>query len=221
MNTFATTGPISVVLDIPAGRVRLIAGERAESTVEVLPAEASKKRDVKAAEQTSVEYGDGVLRVTTAEGNRYLGSGSVDVTVHLPAGSRVEGRAAAAELYGSGRLGEVAFEGGYRAIELAEAAGVRLTMHTGAITVGRLTGPARIRNGKCDISVTEAVAGAVELHTEMGDVTVRAAEGVSATLDASTTRGRIINTLKNSDGSGAAPAIKASTTAGDITATSR
>ena len=112
MNTFATPGPVSVVLDIPAGRVRLIAGERAETTVEVRPMQASKKRDVKAAEQTAVEFGAGVLRVTTTEANRYLGTGGVDVTIHLPAGSRIQGRAGAAELYGTGRLGGVAFEGG-------------------------------------------------------------------------------------------------------------
>ena len=50
MNTFATPGPVSVVLDIPAGRVRLIAGERAETTVEVRPMQASTTRDVKAEE---------------------------------------------------------------------------------------------------------------------------------------------------------------------------
>jgi len=220
MTTFTTPAPISVVLDIPAGRVRLIAGERAETSVEVLPVQASKKRDVKAVEQTSVEFGDGVLRVTTAETNRYLGTGAVDVTIHLPAGSRVEGRAGAAELYGTGRLGDVAFEGGYRAIDLAEAASARLTMHMGEVTVGRLTGPARIRNGMGDITIAEAVAGAVELRTDMGNLSVHAASGVSATLDAGTTQGRVTNALKNSVGAGAALTIKATTSSGDITAVS-
>lgn len=220
MNTFATPTPVLVVLDIPAGRVRLVAGERAESTVEVLPAEGSKKRDVKAAEQTSVEFAGGVLRVVTAEAGRFLGSGSVDVTIQVPAGSRVQGKAAAAELYGTGRLGEVVFDGGYRTVELAEVAGAQLKVHTGEVTIGRLTGSAQISNGTGDITVAEAVAGAVELRTEAGSITVHAAQGVSATLDAGTGHGRITNALKNSEGADAALTIKATTSSGDITATS-
>ena len=58
MQKFDTPAPISAVLDIPAGRVRFIAADRADTTVEVLPADAASGRDVKAAEQTKVEYGD-------------------------------------------------------------------------------------------------------------------------------------------------------------------
>ena len=63
MQKFDTPAPISAVLDIPAGRIQFIAADRADTTVEVLPADASKSRDVKAAEQTTVEYADGVLRI--------------------------------------------------------------------------------------------------------------------------------------------------------------
>ena len=73
MQTFDTPAPISAVLDIPAGRVRFIAADRADTTVEVLPADASKGRDVKAAEQTTVEYGDGVLRIEAPAKNQYFG----------------------------------------------------------------------------------------------------------------------------------------------------
>src|SRR3954466_6930868 len=99
---FDTPPPISVVLDVPAGRIRFIAADRADTTVEVLPADAAKSRDVKAAEQTTVAYGDGVLRIEVPEAkNRIIGAtGSVEVTVQLPAGSRVEAKAAAAELRG-------------------------------------------------------------------------------------------------------------------------
>ena len=56
MQKFDTPAPISAVLDIPAGRIQFIAADRADTTVEVLPANASKSRDVKAAEQTTVDY---------------------------------------------------------------------------------------------------------------------------------------------------------------------
>ncbi|MEU7459426.1 hypothetical protein AB0A72_47435, partial [Streptosporangium roseum] len=63
MQKFDTPTPVTAVLDIPAGRIQLIAADRADTVVEVLPANASKSRDVKAAEQTEVAYGDGVLRI--------------------------------------------------------------------------------------------------------------------------------------------------------------
>src|SRR3954447_6648265 len=105
MQKFDTPAPISAVLDIPAGRVQVIAADRADTAVEVLPANASKGRDAKAAEQTVVEYADGGLRVAAPAGNQYLGpSGSIEVTVRLPAGSRVEAKAAGAEFRAVGRL---------------------------------------------------------------------------------------------------------------------
>lgn len=86
MQKFDTPAAISALVDIAAGRVQIIAADRADTTVTVLPANASKGRDVKAAEQTSVEYADGTLRIRTpAEANQVLGaSGSVEVTVQLP-----------------------------------------------------------------------------------------------------------------------------------------
>src|SRR3954471_15881367 len=94
MQKFDTPAPIAAVLNIPAGRVQFIAADRADTAVEVRPADASKSRDVKAAEQTKVEYADGVLRIEALAKNQYFGStGSIEVTIQLPADSRVEAKA--------------------------------------------------------------------------------------------------------------------------------
>ncbi|QRX90569.1 MULTISPECIES: DUF4097 family beta strand repeat-containing protein [Streptomyces] len=219
MQKFDTPTPISAVLNIPAGRVQFIAAERADTVVEVLPANASKGRDLKAAEQTSVEYADGVLRIVSAAKDQYFGpSGSVEVTVKLPAGSRVEARTASAELRTLGRLGDVVFEGAYRQIKLDEIAGLHLTAVDGDVEVGRLGGPAEISTARGDIRITEATGGKVVLHTQAGDISIGAASGVSAALDAGTAHGRVSNALKN-DGT-ADLDIRATTSHGDITARS-
>ena len=221
MQKFDTPAPVSVVLSLNAGRVQLIAADRADTTVEVLPADASKGRDVKAAEEIAVTFEDGVLRITAAETkkNQLFGpSGSVEITVQLPAGSRVEGRAAAAELRGVGRLGDVTFDGAYRHIKVDEAASLRLTAVDGDVEVGRLAGSAEISTARGDISVAEAGAGTVVLTTQSGDISVTAAHGVPASLDAGTSYGRVSNALK-SDGT-AALDIRATTAHGDITARS-
>ncbi|CAM5549616.1 Putative adhesin domain-containing protein OS=Streptomyces alboniger OX=132473 GN=CP975_17530 PE=4 SV=1 [Streptomyces alboniger] len=222
MQKFATTAPVSAVLDIPAGRIQIIAADRADTTVEVRPANPAKNRDVQAAEECEVSYADGVLRIKAAEArNRLIGtSGALEVTVQLPAGSHVEAKATAAEFRGVGRLGDVAFDGGSGSVKLDEAASARLTGLDAHITVGRLNGPGEISTKQGDITVTEAVRGPLTLSVQQGDITVMAAHGVSAALDAGTVVGRIDNALKNTDGDGAALAIKATTTQGDITARS-
>ncbi|MEV0176775.1 DUF4097 family beta strand repeat-containing protein [Streptomyces sp. NPDC050803] len=220
MQNFNTPAPISTVLDIPAGRIQFIAADRTDTTVEVRPANPTKSRDLKAAEKVEVAYADGVLRIKAPEAkNQYFGpSGSVEVTVQLPAGSRVEAKAAAAELRGVGRLGDIVFDGADGAVKIDEAASLHLTAY-GDVSVGRLNGPGEISTQKGDIRIGEAVRGTVTLTTQMGDVSVGAARGVSASLDAGTGYGRINNALKNADGT-AALTITATTSHGDITARS-
>ncbi|MDT0450826.1 DUF4097 family beta strand repeat-containing protein [Streptomyces hesseae] len=220
MQKFDTPAPIAAVLDIPAGRVQFIAADRAVTTVEVLPATASKSRDVKAAEQTEVAFVDGVLRIETrATKNQYFGpSGSIEVTVQLPAGSRVDAKTDCVELRGVGRLGDVTFEGAYRQIKIDEAASLHLTAVDGDVEVGRLNGPAEISTNRGDIRIAEAVRGTVVLRTQSGSISVGAATDTSAALDAHTHHGRISNSLKN-DGTVVLD-IRATTSQGDITARS-
>ncbi|MET9762322.1 DUF4097 family beta strand repeat-containing protein [Streptomyces sp. NPDC006372] len=220
MQKFDTPTQVSAVLDIPAGRIRFIAADRTDTTVEILPADAGKSRDLKAAEQIEVACDDGVLRIEApAAKDRILGHpGSVEVTVQLPTGSRIEAKAADAELRGVGRLGDVAFEGARATVKLDETDSARLTLQAGDITVGRLNGPGELSTQKGDLQVTAAVRGTLTLRTQHGDISVGAAPGVSASLDAGTSYGRIDNTLKNADGADAALAIHATTEYGDITA---
>ncbi len=139
------------------------------------------------------------------------------MTVQLPAGSRVQAKAASAEFRVVGRLGDVTFEGAHGQTKVDEAASARITAVAGDVSVGRLTGAAEITT-KGDIRVAEAVRGTVVLRTRAGAISVGAAPGVSAALDASTASGRISNGLKN-DGA-AQLDIHATTSYGDITARS-
>jgi DUF4097 and DUF4098 domain-containing protein YvlB len=127
-------------------------------------------------------------------------------------------KAAAAEFRVVGRLGDVVCEGANGAVKIEEAACVRLTALDGDVEVGRLDGPAEISTARGDIRIAEAVRGTVVLRTQSGDISVAAAGGVSAALDAGTGYGRISNTLKN-DGTPELE-IRATTSHGNITARS-
>ncbi|MFF9162199.1 DUF4097 family beta strand repeat-containing protein [Streptomyces longwoodensis] len=220
MQKFVTTAPITAVLAVPAGRIQVIAADRADTTVEVLPADPARRRDVQAAEQTTVAHADGVLRIGTVDsGNRLLGSsGAVEVTVQLPAGSRVEATSAACAFRGVGRLGDVVLDGAYRGTKIDEAGEVRVTAVEGDVEVGRLGGSAEISTTRGHIRIAEATRGTVVLRSQSGDITVGVATGVSAALDAGTGHGRVSNALKN-DGTPEL-GVRATTSNGDITARS-
>jgi DUF4097 and DUF4098 domain-containing protein YvlB len=210
MHKFDTTTPVTAVIDLPAGRVQVIAADRTDATVEIRPADPAKKRDAQAAERIEIDHHDGVLRITTPTKNQYFGpSGSVEITLQLPAHSRIEAKAAATEFRAVGRLGDITFEGAYGPVKIDEAASLRLTVTDGDVTVGTQRG---------DITIDEAVTGEVVLSTQKGDITL--ATAASAALDAGTSYGRIHNTLKNTEGTDAALAIRATTTYGHITARS-
>ncbi|MGW4646613.1 DUF4097 family beta strand repeat-containing protein [Kitasatospora sp. NPDC004289] len=188
-------------MTIASGRLRIVAADRTDSTVRILPADPGSSRDVKAAEQTVVEQRDGALRIHTPESaNRAFGpSGSVEVTVELPTGSRVLAEIADGALHSTGRLGEVTFTGANGTVDLDGTGTARITLQAGDIRLGSLSGDA-------------------ELTTAKGDITVTTARGSSAALDASTSYGRVVNALRN-DGSPVLT-IRATTAYGDITARS-
>ncbi|MFE6225392.1 DUF4097 family beta strand repeat-containing protein [Streptomyces sp. NPDC057854] len=220
MQTFATATPVTAVVDIPAGHLRFIAADRTDTTVDIRPATPGKNRDTKAAENTTVTYTDGILTITAPQpGNQLFGpSGAVEITVQLPAGSHVRAKTAAAELRGVGRLGDVTYESAQGPAKLDEAATAHLTLQDGDITIGRLNGPADLTTARGDLRVTEATTGTLTLTTHSGSITVGAARGTAATLDAGTTYGRVHNTLQNAKGTTADLTIHATTSHGDITA---
>ncbi|HEY7429545.1 MAG TPA: DUF4097 family beta strand repeat-containing protein [Streptosporangiaceae bacterium] len=220
MQTFAAPAPITAVLAIPAGRIHFTAADRDSTAVQIRPADPAKGRDVKLAGQTTAEYRNGILQITSPAGHRILGSsGAVEVTVQLPAGSRVEAKAASAQLTTEGQLGAVTFDSAQATVRVEAAAAARITTADGDVTVGRLGGDAEIRTAKGDITVTEAARGTVVLRTQAGAIAVGAAAGVSAALDAGTTAGRIRNALRSAGGTPGLT-IRATTTVGDITARS-
>lgn len=173
MSTFDTPTPISVTLELGAGDVRIAAGDRADTIVEVRPSDAAKKSDVTAAEQTRVEYAGGRLVIKAPKRRRQWtprgGHESIDVQIDLPAGSHVRGEAGMASFRSSGRLGEGHFKTGVGEIGLDQAGPVQLRVGGGDITVGRLTGDAELNTGTGMVQVG-SIDGAAVVKNSNGDI---------------------------------------------------
>jgi hypothetical protein len=193
MQTFDTPEPISVTLEIGVGDIRITADERTDTIVEVRPSNPSKKGDVTAAEQTSVEYSSGRLLIKAPKGWRHLapwrGSESIDVRINLPIGSHLHGEAAVATLHSTGRLGECRYKTSVGDINLdqAEAADVRtvagdlnvnrvlnggeFTAGSGAVWIGAIDGSAVVKNSNGDTWIGR-VGGDLRVNAANGRIVV-------------------------------------------------
>ncbi|MFG1777233.1 DUF4097 domain-containing protein [Micromonospora sp. NPDC049048] len=188
MPTFDTPAAISATVDLVVGDVRVTATDRTDTVVEIRPSNAASEADVRAAEQTRVEYADGRLtvRAPRQRGFGLFGKpGSVDVTVDLPTGSHLHGDASVATFHSDGRLGSCRLRTAAGDIELDGAAEVDLDTSAGAVRVEHVAGKARISTGTGRIQVQEVRGDAVVknsngdswLGTVTGEARVKAANG--------------------------------------------
>ncbi|MFG2680345.1 DUF4097 domain-containing protein [Streptomyces sp. NPDC048392] len=185
MPSFDTPRPIAVTAHVGAGSIRFSAGDRLDTVVEVRPGDPERDKDVRAAEQTEVSYAGGVLTISTKE-RRFIGpTGAVDVTVELPAGSRVDTGGSWTQVLGEGRLGEVRVKTSGGDVRLDRTGPLLLTASHGSVTVDRIEGAAEIttssgsvRVGHIDGSaVLKNSHGATTVGTVLGDLRVSHANG--------------------------------------------
>ncbi|MGW2817889.1 DUF4097 family beta strand repeat-containing protein [Streptomyces sp. NPDC001415] len=183
MASFDTPEPITAVIEIDIGEIRLVASDRMDTVVEVRPTDSSQVADVKAAERVRVDFSHGKLLVKA--GSRLLrrsnalraDAGSVHVTIELPEGSRVRGGSAWAALYSEGRLGECRFETVQSDIMLDRTGPLRLTAVAGDISVSRMTGHGEITKKSGTVRIDE-IDGTAVIKNDHGDNSVGEVTGI-------------------------------------------
>jgi len=188
MPTFQTPDPITATVDVVVGDVRVSAGERDDTVVEVRPSDPSNADDVKVADQTRVEHAGGHLLVRSPKLRSWSlrsHGGSVDVTIALPAGSQLRGSGQLTYFRAHGRLGESRIKTGMGTVELAEVATLSVKTGIGDIGAERVTGHADVTSGSGDIRLRELEASAAVKNSNgdtwigvaAGDLRVHAANG--------------------------------------------
>ncbi|MDL5202371.1 DUF4097 family beta strand repeat-containing protein [Streptomyces sp. ALI-76-A] len=177
MPTFDTPAPISATAHVEAGSIQFTAADRLDTVVEVRPRDPKRDQDVRAADQTEVRCANGVLTVRTPKQRYLVGrTGTVDVTVELPTGSRVDMTGAWTQVLGEGRLGEVRVKNSSGDVRLDTTGPLRLTASHGSITVDRIDGMAEITTSSGSMRVG-VVDGPAVLKNSHGTTTVGAVTG--------------------------------------------
>ncbi|MEO3822822.1 DUF4097 family beta strand repeat-containing protein [Actinomadura sp. B10D3] len=208
MPAFDTPEPITADIQVYSGQVRIHAGDRTETVVEVLPSDPDAEASVQAAERTTVEFSGGRLLVKgpKPKGLAHLRSwrGSIEVTVELPAGSRVEAEVAT-DLIATGPLGETVLHSANGDLRLEETGPLEVRASNGDITVDRVTGPVEatasigtIRIGTIDGPGTvKTSTGSIGIGEATGDLDLKTGTGhididrVPAGVTAKSAHGRI------------------------------
>jgi len=191
MPTFETPDPISVTIEIGVGDIRIAAGNRSDTVVEVRPTDRDRKVDVELAERTRVEFDGDRLVVKAPRGWRYRpwgGSESIDVEIAMPAGSHVQADATVAALHAAGRLGDCSFKTVAGEIQLVHAAAVHLDTGAGDVSVDRVDGSAEISTGSGAVHVGALQSGgtirnsngAVRVGIAGADLRLKAGNGAIA-----------------------------------------
>lgn len=201
MPSFATPEPILADLEPVVGNVRIVAGDRADTVVEVAPLDENNDSDVDAAKRTVVEFSGGTLTVRAPKmrlldfSNR---TRSIDVTIELPAGSRVQGSTGLGDLTVTGRIGGCRYRSGTGHIHLDHTGELKLhsasgnivvehadgnvdiSTSSGRVHVGAIGGTAVVKNSNGPTTIG-AAADSIRVRSANGDITVDKAEsGVEA-----------------------------------------
>jgi hypothetical protein len=179
MLTFESAGPIRADINVEYGSVRVIAGDRKTTVVDVRPADDKRKADVEAAEKTRVDFVDGRLELRAAR-PRHLGlfgrPGLIEVVVQLPAGSDIRGLVSYGDFDVDGRVGDCAIKTSYGNVRVGEAEAVDVHTSYGDINVGRAAGAAEISLSWGTIRVGEAHA-ATNIKSAGGDIVIEKTRG--------------------------------------------
>ena len=184
VSNFNTPSPIIVALDLYVADVRLAVSDRADTIVEVRPSDPNKSADVKAAENTRVEYDEGgrTLRIVSRKPRtRFVNFSSkrpesIDVLVQLPSDSEVRGTAEVGDFESDGVLGTVDIKTNLGAVRLGETGPLNIRGGVGQITVEGVSGDAHVTSSSSNIRIG-AVDGSADVSTSNGKVRVASVTG--------------------------------------------
>jgi len=203
MPTFATPEPIAATVEVAGAQVRVTASDRTDTVVLVEPINEASRSDVKVASKTKVDFAGGQLSVkTTTPGDK---SGSVAITIDLPAGSSLAAYLAYSSVQVAGPVGQCELHLASGQVQLDRIDALLANIASGEVAIGHIAGRADIDGGAFVMRIGE-VTGTVGLSSSGGQAWIGHA---SADLDLSSGSGDF--DIDRADGS-----ITATTASGAI-----
>ncbi|MET0844065.1 MAG: DUF4097 family beta strand repeat-containing protein [Mycetocola sp.] len=169
MPTFTTSTPIDLAINLPVGAIDVIAGDRTDTVVTVSPTNPGRAVDRRGAEEARVDFDGQRLTITGPKARlSWIGpTDSVDVTVELPAGSRLTAEISVGGVRTVGRLGATRIKSSMGPVDVDTTGDLWLRASHGNATVGRADGGVEIT----------ADHGQIRIGTIAGDAVLKASHG--------------------------------------------
>jgi hypothetical protein len=165
MPTFATPGPIAATVEVAGAQVRVTASDRTDTVVLVEPINEASRSDVKVASRTRVDFaGDQLSVKTTTPGGK---SGSVAITIDLPAGSSLAAHLAHSSVQADGPVGRCELHLASGQVHLDRIGALQASIASGEVAIGHIAGRANIDGGAFAVRIGE-VEGTVGLSSSGG-----------------------------------------------------
>jgi DUF4097 and DUF4098 domain-containing protein YvlB len=208
MPTFQTPEPVTAVVEVVAGSVRLVATDRDDTVVEIRPRDPSRASDVRIAEQARVDFRNGRLAVSAGRRIISVGrGGAVNIDIELPSRSRLQASSAFADIHADGLFTDC---------RLASASGDMLVDSVeGNVKADTASGDIAVQNAQGTVSISTA-SGSATVGQLVGDLKFQAASGAL-------TLGELRGNVKSRTASGAVSiatavngAISAHTSSGEV-----
>jgi hypothetical protein len=203
MPSYDVSGPIDLDITASVGFVDIVASDRTDAVVEVMPSKPGRSGDESLARESTVSFDKDQVRVKVPRRLNLFGrSDSVDVRCEVPTGSRVTientygsvrargvlGNARIVAKYGSvtaDTVADLVLEAPYGSSDIADVTGrLDVTAGHGVVRIAKVHGDARLRasHGTMELGtatgdVQVATSGALTIDRALGDVTARSAHG--------------------------------------------
>ncbi len=186
MHDFQTPTPIRLTVQIPRGRVRLIAEDRETTGVELVadPGDAAAQQWLADAQVT--QNGEEILVLIRDRHWNHFGIGGrgIDATVRLPNASAAKLSIGAGRIETDGPLGDVEAATGSGAIRLAQTARASAHSGSGDISIANASGSVDVKSGSGNVAIG-AVGGDAKVVTASGNAGIAQFAGAARVNTAS------------------------------------
>lgn len=192
--TFKATDTVDTTIQLAMGEVTVTADDVDEVTVDVSPTQPGRPADVRAAENTAVDFSDNRLGIRqkreTILRTWITRSWSVDVLVRVPRGSRLNVTSSYGNIRIHGGIGPSSLTTSYGDISVGETTDLNARTTYGEISVERISGTASLTGSSLLLGEVNGTAVAKSSHGNLS------ADLVLGTLNAASGTGNIeIRTL--------------------------
>jgi DUF4097 and DUF4098 domain-containing protein YvlB len=186
MHTFETPAPVRLRVEIPKGRIRVVAEETGETRVRLTAIHGDALAEAMIADAEIGQTGDEIVVRVRKSGMTLFGiGGAIEAEVHAPLGSAASLSTGSGHIDTTGRLGALTASSGSGAIRLDDSAEVRAETGSGDIVIASSSGSVVAKTGSGRIAVgrvghnarISTGSGHAELEEAVGDATLTTGSG--------------------------------------------